>query len=230
MPVLSNTTWRISLNVSRLEALRKRIPFLAARPKPTAMAAGVARPMAHGQLITNTAIALMSDVPRLLSATVYVRTKVSNAIPITTGTNTALILSAIFCMGGFSPCASCTIFKMPLNTVSFPVAVTCAFTRPLSNTDPPIRKSFFCLLTGKLSPVMMASLTIASPHNILQSMGTCSPFFINTKSPVLSCVFSTGKTCSWCLSSKAIILAISFWLLAKDLMARCVDCIEVSSI
>ena len=45
----------------------------------------------------------------------------------------------------------------------------------------------------KLSPEMMASLAIHSPHNILQSAGTCSPVFINTRSPAFNCVFSIGK-------------------------------------
>ena len=38
------------------------MPFLAALPKPTAMAAGVARPMAQGQLITNTAILRINEL------------------------------------------------------------------------------------------------------------------------------------------------------------------------
>ena len=42
VPVLSNTTCFIFLNISRLVAFRKRIPFFAARPSPTAIAAGVA--------------------------------------------------------------------------------------------------------------------------------------------------------------------------------------------
>ena len=56
VPVLSNTTCLIDLNISKLFAFLNSIPFLAPRPKPTATAAGVANPIAHGQLITKTAI------------------------------------------------------------------------------------------------------------------------------------------------------------------------------
>src|SRR6478752_9627432 len=58
VPVLSNTTCVMLLNISRLFAFLNSTPFLAARPKPTAMAAGVASPMAQGHAITNTAILL----------------------------------------------------------------------------------------------------------------------------------------------------------------------------
>ena len=60
VPVLSNTICLMFLKFSRLVAFRNKIPVLAARPNPTAIAAGVANPMAHGQAITNTAILLMS--------------------------------------------------------------------------------------------------------------------------------------------------------------------------
>ncbi len=63
VPVLSNTTCRIFRNDSRLPAFLKRIPLRAALPKPTAMAAGVAKPMAQGHEITNTAMALINDSP-----------------------------------------------------------------------------------------------------------------------------------------------------------------------
>ena len=105
---------------------------------------------------------------------------------ITTGTKTPLILSASFCIGGFSACAVCTIFKMLESTVSFPVAVTCAFITPVSRILPPIKKSFFVFETGILSPVMMDSFAEQSPHKILQSIGTCSPVFIKIKSPTRS--------------------------------------------
>ena len=119
----------------------------------------------------------------------------------TTGTNMALILSASCCMGGFSLCASFTSNKILLSTVSFPTAVTCAFTVPSVSMLPPVNASFFCLRIGLLSPVKSASLTCASPHNILQSIGTCSPLLIKIRSPTLSCVFSTGKIFSLCSSS-----------------------------
>jgi hypothetical protein len=77
---------------------------------------------------------------------------------ITVGTNIALILSASCCTGGFSVCASLTIFKIFASTVSSPTAVTYAFTVPLSSILPPMSLSFIFFSTGALSPLMMASL------------------------------------------------------------------------
>ena len=62
VPVLSKTTVVIFLNNSKLFALRKRIPFFVALPSPTAIAAGVARPIAQGQLITSTAMLLIKEL------------------------------------------------------------------------------------------------------------------------------------------------------------------------
>ena len=57
VPVLSNTTCLMSLKVSKLFAFLKSTPLRAPRPKPTAIAAGVAKPIAQGQEMTKTAMA-----------------------------------------------------------------------------------------------------------------------------------------------------------------------------
>ena len=129
VPVLSKTTCVMFLNDSRLVALRKRMPFFAARPSPTAMAAGVANPMAQGQAITSTAILLIKagenfqDIP--------VNDKCDKCNGNTTGTKMALILSAIFCTGGFSPCAFFTRFNIATRPYHFllplPVLLRCHF-------------------------------------------------------------------------------------------------------
>ena len=62
VPVLSKTTCLMLLNISRLLAFLNNTPFLAALPSPTAMAAGVARPMAQGHEITSTAIPLNNEL------------------------------------------------------------------------------------------------------------------------------------------------------------------------
>ena len=56
VPVLSRATIWIRPVSSRLAAVLKRMPFFAPRPLPTMMATGVARPSAHGQLMTSTEI------------------------------------------------------------------------------------------------------------------------------------------------------------------------------
>ena len=148
----------MSLNNSRLVALRNRMPVLAARPNPTAMAAGVANPIAQGQAITSTAMLRINEGVKSFN-TIQLTANVSTAIPSTTGINIALILSASNCIGGFSPCACLTKLIIPDKTVSFPTDVTCAFTVPSLIRLPPINLSLAILCTGALSPVMIASFT-----------------------------------------------------------------------
>lgn len=57
VPVLSRTTARTPCSVSSASALLNKIPISAPRPVPTMIATGVARPRAHGQLMTTTATA-----------------------------------------------------------------------------------------------------------------------------------------------------------------------------
>ena len=65
VPVLSNTTVSTRPALSSAAALRTRIPVSAARPVPTITAVGVARPIAHGQAMTSTAMnALSANVSR----------------------------------------------------------------------------------------------------------------------------------------------------------------------
>ena len=72
-------------------------------PNPTAIAAGVAKPIAHGQEITSTAMALNILSPNPILVKKKLPNKVISAIPNTSGTKMALILSAKICTGGFSP-------------------------------------------------------------------------------------------------------------------------------
>ena len=62
VPVLSNTTCLILLRISKLLAFLNSTPLRAALPSPTAMAAGVARPMAQGHEITSTAMPLSKEL------------------------------------------------------------------------------------------------------------------------------------------------------------------------
>ena len=62
VPVLSKTTVFTAPARSNTSASRIRMPCRAAAPVPTMIAAGVARPSAHGQAITSTATAFTSAV------------------------------------------------------------------------------------------------------------------------------------------------------------------------
>ena len=70
VPVLSNTIFFILANFSNVPPPFNKIPFLAALPIPTITAVGVAKPIAQGQEITNTAIALKkASVPEISKTT-----------------------------------------------------------------------------------------------------------------------------------------------------------------
>ena len=84
------------------------IPFFAPIPFPTIIATGVARPNAHGQLITRTEIPLASAKPTD-SPTSNHTIIVTTAMEITAGTNTPETLSATLAIGAFVAAASLTI-------------------------------------------------------------------------------------------------------------------------
>ena len=119
VPVLSKTTVLTWLVRSIAAASLNQMPNLAALPMPTIIAAGVAKPKAHGHAITNTATAFIkacTQSPCMLQ----VSAKVPSAINTTTGTNTAATLSAIRAIGALLPCASASAFIISPRRVWLP--------------------------------------------------------------------------------------------------------------
>ena len=119
VPVLSRRTICVLPAASSDAAVLNKIPFLAPVPLPTIMATGVARPSAHGQLITRTDIPCARAFPippLIISHTIAV----TIAIPITTGTKNPDTLSAALAIGAFVDAASLTILIIWDNVVSSP--------------------------------------------------------------------------------------------------------------
>ena len=88
VPVLSSATTSASRSVCRASPLRNRTPISAARPVPTMIEVGVARPMAQGQAMISTATALTRAKARAGSGPKSSQTrKVTAAAAITAGTN-----------------------------------------------------------------------------------------------------------------------------------------------
>ena len=108
VPVLSNAIICVFPVSSKDTAVLNKTPCFAPIPLPTIMATGVASPNAHGQLITNTEIALAIAKPNVCPAIIH-PTNVITAIVITTGTNTPDTLSATFAIGALVAAASLTI-------------------------------------------------------------------------------------------------------------------------
>ena len=107
VPVLSRTTVSSVDAISRASLILNRTPFSAPLPVPAIMAVGVASPNAHGHAITSTATSRIMDGTNS-PVIPHHRKKVTKAVAMTDGTNTAATRSASACMGALLPWASCT--------------------------------------------------------------------------------------------------------------------------
>ena len=122
VPVLSKATIWVRPACSSDAEVLKRIPDFAAIPFPTMIATGVARPSAHGQLITRTETARAIAYPKVSPTKIHAA-NVTSAIRITTGTKTPETLSAIFAIGAFVAEASLTMRIISESVVSSPTRV-----------------------------------------------------------------------------------------------------------
>ena len=95
VPVLSIAIFSIFPASSSTSAVLNKIPFFAPLPFPTIIATGVARPSAHGQLMTRTVIPLASEYDRFSPAKSQIIVTIIE-ISMTAGTNIPETLSAIF--------------------------------------------------------------------------------------------------------------------------------------
>ena len=93
VPVLSNTKCSMECKVSSTVPFLTKMPLRAETPEATAIAIGVARPNAQGQVIISTAVAVMTANSTLALKNQY--TKLANAKVIVTETNHGIILSAV---------------------------------------------------------------------------------------------------------------------------------------
>mmetsp|Transcript_25961 Transcript_25961/g.55571 ORF Transcript_25961/g.55571 Transcript_25961/m.55571 type:complete len:319 (+) Transcript_25961:736-1692(+) len=121
VPVLSKSTALAFDATSRVSPPFMRIPWLAPTPVPTMTAVGVARPRAHGQLMTRDAMPNIREKAIGFSSPyqplgtkpvlqhIHHTKNVKNEKRTTTGTKIEAIESASFCMGTCFDCASCTI-------------------------------------------------------------------------------------------------------------------------
>ena len=205
VPVLSKATVSTLWAISSASASLMRMPNFAATPVPAMMAVGVASPSAHGQAMTSTATARMMATSSPAPPSHHQPTKVSSAMPSTTGTNTAATRSTSRCTGALTACASCTSRMMWASTLSLPAAVTRISTRPSPLIEPPVSASPAALATGSGSPVSMDSSTCVAPSATVPSAGTRSPGRTASWSPRRSS--STGM--SFSLPSQSIRCATS---------------------
>ena len=191
VPVLSNATICALPHSSKADAVLNKIPCLAPIPLPTMIATGVAKPSAHGQLITNTDMARASAKPTLAPKPSHTAA-VTAAIISTAGTKTPATLSASLAIWALVAAASLTMRMICASDVSSPTRVARQVSTPLwfsvaAATDEP---TFFS--TGTLSPVNAASFTAALPLITSPSTGIYSPGLTTKTSPKRT---SATETC-----------------------------------
>ena len=176
VPVLSNSTVSALRAFSSSAPPRNSTPSSAARPEPTIMPVGVARPSAQGQAITSTsqqATMAFSRSPGL--AAKYHTPNTAAAISTTAGTKREAILSASRWIGALEVCARRTISIICCRTESLPSLAADMRALPERFSVPPNTVSPAALSTGRLSPVSMDSSTAQLPPMIIPSTGTLSP-------------------------------------------------------
>ncbi len=202
------------------------MPFSAPMPLPTISAVGVARPRAQGQAMTSTAT--IETMARVITPTLAFTqgrkvpastsgcitpgkktqaSKVSRAIPMTTGTKTPVTRSANSWMGTFDPWHSSTSFITCERKVSLPTRLASTFNSPSWLTVAPMTSSPGRLLTGMLSPVAIDSSTALSPFNTIPSVGIFSPGRTIITSPTVT--LSMGTSISWPSTNTRAVLAPS---------------------
>lgn len=162
VPVLSSTTVPTLRRFSSASALLNRMPISAPLPVPTIMATGVARPNAHGQLITSTATAEVSASFMLPVSAIHAA-KVTAEITNTTGTNTPATLSAMRAIDALVALASSTSWIILASDVSAPTRVARKVNEPVRLTVAALTVSPAVFSTGMDSPVSALSSTAELP-------------------------------------------------------------------
>ena len=194
VPVLSSTTADALCSVSSASPDFISMPFSAPLPVPTIIATGVARPSAHGQLITSTDIA--HDSANSASApTSSHMPATASAMSMTIGTNTPAILSAVRAIGAFELDASSTSEIIFESAVSVPTCVALIFSRPLLLIVALMTLSPTVFSTGMLSPVIADWSTAAVPSVTMPSQAMLSPARTITMSPFSSSSAGISISC-----------------------------------
>ena len=194
VPVLSNTTVSTFRATSSAPPSRIKMPFSAARPIPTASAAGVASPSAHGQAMISTLTALFHAMRRRSSGgpAIIHAANVAAATPRMIGTNTAAIRSASRAAGALEPCARRTNSMIWERAVSAPTLSARKTRNPSLLSEPLTTRDPGPLSAGTLSPVIGDSSTAPVPSRTVPSTGILSPGCTRTSSPAATSSSATS--------------------------------------
>ena len=219
VPVLSSTTVSMLPAASRLCASLNQTPWRAATPIPAMIAAGVAKPKAQGHAMTNTETACIKAVS-IIPVSHHVTPKVISAMTTTTGTNTAVTLSARRAKLAFEPWASLRACTISPSFVSLPLALTRYNKLPFSTNAPANNLSPTSFLSGTDSPVKWLSTHQPAPSITTPSVATRLPCLARKISPTCTSLRATlwksplGCCCSTSSgvkdNNKSILLRLCF--------------------
>ena len=193
VPVLSIATTCTSASRCRAWPRRNRMPSSAPRPVATRIETGVARPMAQGQAMISTAIALTTARSSRLPIS-HQPAKASSASSITAGTNQRVTWSTLAWIGSLPPWACSTRVMIRARVVSPATACTCTASAPVVLMVPALTASPGRLSTGSGSPLSMDSSTALCPSTTTPSAAMRSPGRSSRMSA--ACSAATATVCS----------------------------------
>ena len=182
VPVLSSSIVSIERVCSRISAFLMRMPSCEARPDPTRIAVGVARPSAHGHATTRTATAAVNAACTPPPASSQ-PPSVSRETTMTIGTNTPEIWSASRWTGALPAWASATMRPICASVVSEPTRVARTSRDPHVLTVAPVTASPGAASTGTDSPVRSEVSRAEEPSTMTPSVATFSPGRTANRSP-----------------------------------------------
>ena len=213
VPVLSNTTCVMFLNNSGF--LHSGTALRSWRPaQSNSNGSGVANPMAQGQAITNTAI-LRIKAGKALNKYQFTAS-VTNAMPITAGTKMALILSASCLLVVFLPCACFTTVH---NIGQYRIFCRCnylCFNGTVHQQASTLSVYLLFFGDGQTFSCNNGFINRCFAQKYFTIGWNLFATFWEWDHLVLRTLFSSGKICSWCWSSKAIIFYHHLhWLFAS---------------
>ncbi len=195
VPVLSSRTVSAALARSNTAPPLKSTPSSAARPVPAMIAAGVARPSAHGHAMSTTATACSSAAPGACGSHASHPRNVSAATPRTNGTKIAETRSAIRWIGAFEPWACSSRRTISASLVFGPTAVTKTTSRPCPLMAAPTTSSPGSTSTGIDSPVSSDRSTQDRPCFTTPSEGIFSPGRTTTSEPGCRSSIGMRRSC-----------------------------------
>ena len=216
VPVLSKTTVSTWARRSSASPLRMKMPSAEARPQPTIMATGAARPIAHGQATSRTATPLRTAWPRS-PTTSHQTAKVTAEVTRTAGTKTLLMRSAIRCSGALSRWASSTSLWRWARTDSVAIVVTLTTRVALPLRVPPVTALPGPRSTGSGSPVSIDSSTADHPWTTSPSRGMASPG--RTRTRASSGTLSGATSSPWSSSTPTTTRAVGGRRLSSECRA-----------